>query len=111
MDNKSDVLGRKRNFSEFNSLKSNEIQHKNDKNVPSSKNTKESNGQNSLTNSEEKHFHKLYQKKNFKNLFSFIRRFMRNSSLEILNLFEVSNVFMDKLSEFDLQSKNHCSLK
>lgn len=41
-----------------------------------------------------------------KNMFSFVRMFMRNSALEILNLFEVSNAFLEKLLEFNLQSNS-----
>lgn len=39
-----------------------------------------------------------------RNMFSFVRTFMRSSALEILNLFEVTNAFSEKLLEFNLQS-------
>ena len=36
------------------------------------------------------------------NIFCFIRKFMRNSSLEILNIYEVSYQFVEKLAEINL---------
>lgn len=41
----------------------------------------------------------------FENIFCFIRKFMRNSSLELLNIYEVANQFLEKLSEINLHGK------
>lgn len=42
------------------------------------------------------------QTQSSENIFCFIRKFMRNSSLELLNIYEVANQFLEKLSEINL---------
>lgn len=81
-------------------MEDNEIETKNEKDIFASKsNVKHE------KKSEERNFYAIKDKHKIKNIFSFIRIFMRNASVEMLNLFEVANAFTEKLSEFDLQSK------
>ena len=40
------------------------------------------------------------------NIFCFLRKYMQNASLELLNLSEVTNQFVEKLSEINLHGKN-----
>jgi hypothetical protein len=44
---------------------------------------------------------------NSENIFCFIRKFMRNSAIEILNLTEVSNQFVEKLSEMEFNGNGN----
>jgi hypothetical protein len=44
--------------------------------------------------------------KSSENIFCFIRKFMRHSSLELLNIYEVANQFLEKLSEINLHGIN-----
>ena len=104
----SDLLRKKRSYDEFNRSK-NENLSKNihpEKKLNYSKIKSNDNFEKPIIKNDNLHFVPsklcLKSKNTSENIFCFIRKYMRSTALELLNLSEVTNQFVEKLSEINL---------